>query len=43
MLREYQKVEDEKIISQIVGLIKRCNQNGDRVPKNNKSCHICIM
>ena len=36
------KVEDEKIISQIVG-ISEDDQNGDRASKNDKSCRICIM
>ena len=38
----FQKFKDEKIISQIVGFIKDCDQNGDRVSKINVSCHICI-
>ena len=39
----YQKVENEKIISQIVGISKICDQNGDRVSKNYKYSHICSM
>ena len=35
--------ESEKIISQIVGISETFDQNGDRVAKNDKSCHICIM
>ena len=35
------KVENEKIISQIVGVSKISDQNGDKVSKNDKSCHIC--
>ena len=31
------------LISQIVGISEGCDQNGDRVSKNDKSCHICIM
>ena len=31
------------IISQIVRIGEVCDQNGDRVSKNNKSCHICSM
>ena len=29
------------IISQVVGIGKSCDQNGERVSKNNKSCFIC--
>ena len=36
----YQRVENEKIISQIVGVSQVCDQNGDRVPKTDKNCHI---
>ena len=36
----YQKVENEKIISQIVGISEVLGQNADRVSKNDKSCHI---
>ena len=36
-----QKFEDEKIVSQIVWISDECDQNGDRVSKNDKSCHIC--
>ena len=39
----YSKFESEKIISRIVGISEGCDQNGDRVSKNDKSCHICIM
>ena len=31
--------ENEKTISQFVEIIKCCDQSGDRVSKNNKSCH----
>ena len=37
------RVENEKIISQNVGISEVCDQNGVRVSKNNKSCHICSM
>ena len=33
--QKYQKFEDEKIICQIVGFSKVCDQNGDRVSKNS--------
>ena len=36
-------VKSVKIASQIVGVSKICDQNGDRVSKNVKSCHICSM
>ena len=39
----FQKVENEKIISQIVGISKICDQNGDGVSKNYKYSHICSM
>ena len=39
----YQKFEDEKIISQIVKISEDCDQNGNRVSKNDENCHICIM
>ena len=32
-----------KIISQIVRVSEVCDQNGDRVSKNHKICHICSM
>ena len=35
-------VENEKNFSQIVGVCEVCDQNGDIVSKNDKSCHICI-
>ena len=38
----FQWVENEKIISQIVRISEVCDQNGDRVFKNNKSCHIIV-
>ena len=38
----YQKLENEKIISQIVRFSKGCDQIGDRVSKNDVSYHICI-
>ena len=37
------KFENEKIISQIVGVSWVCDQNGGRVSKNDKICHICSM
>ena len=39
----YQSFEDEKISSQIVGISEGSDQNGDRVSKNDKSCHIHRM
>ena len=36
-------LENEKIICQFVGIIKGCDQTGDRVSKNDKSGHICSM
>ena len=39
----FKKFENEKIISQIVGISWACDQNGDSVSKNGKSCHICSM
>ena len=33
--------EIEKIISQIVRIGEVCDHIGDRVSKNDKSCHIC--
>ena len=38
----YHNFEDEKIISQIVGFSKDCDQNGDKVSSNDESGHICI-
>ena len=35
--------ENEKIISQIAGDSEVTHQNGDRVPKNDKSCNICSI
>ena len=35
-------LENEKIISQIVGVSKVCDQTGDRVPKNNKQFYILV-
>ena len=35
----FQKFEEENIISQIVGISKGCDQNGDWVSNKNKSCH----
>ena len=32
-----------KEISQIVGFSKVCDQNGDRVPKNDESCHLLVQ
>ena len=37
------KIENVKIISQIVGKGKNCDKKGDRVYKYDKSCHICSM
>ena len=39
----YQIVENEKKIGQNVRVSEACDQNGDRVSKNNKSRHICTM
>ena len=39
----FQKFEDKEIIGQHVGISEGCDQNGDRVSKNDKSCHICSM
>ena len=39
----YQWVENEKIISQIVGISEVCNQNGDRVSQNENNCDICSI
>ena len=39
----FQKFEDKKRISQIVWISEGCDQNGERVSKNAKSCHICRM
>ena len=36
-------MEDEKFISQIVVSSSSCDQNGDRVSKKDKICHICSM
>ena len=38
-----QRAENEKIISQSVGIIKCCDQNCARVSKNDKNCHIHSM
>ena len=38
-----QRVENKKIISQIMGIREVCDQSGDRVSRNDKSCHICSM
>ena len=27
----------------MVRIVEVCDQNGDRVPKSNQSCHMCIM
>ena len=43
MIVYYQKVENEKIISQIVWVSEFCELNGDRVSKNDKSCNICSI
>ena len=37
-----QRVENEKNISQIVRVSEVCVQNGERVSRNDKSCHICM-
>ena len=37
------KIEDEKITNQIVGISKSWDQNGDRVSKYAKSCHVCSI
>ena len=36
-------VENEKIISQIIGVCEVCDQNDDSVSKNDKSCRIYNM
>ena len=36
-------IKANMIISQIAWVNEVCDQNGDRVSKNNKSCHICRM
>ena len=36
-------VENKKITDQIIRVSEVCVQNGDRVSKNGKSSHICIM
>ena len=35
--------ENENIISQVVRIGEWCDQNGDKVSKNDKSCYICII
>ena len=37
-----QNNEDEKIISQIVGISRDCDENGGRVSKNDNNFNICI-
>ena len=37
------RVENEKIISQIVWISEACDQSGDRVSKKDKRCRICSM
>ena len=39
----YQNFESEKISGQIYWISEGCDQNGDRVSMNDKSCHICIL
>ena len=36
MLIIYIQIENEKIVSKFVGIIKCCDPSGDRVSKNNK-------
>ena len=43
MICFYQLVEIEQIISQIVGVSDVCDQNGDRITNNDKSCRVCSM
>ena len=38
-----QQFENEEIISQINRSGEKYDQNGGKVSKNNKSCHICSM
>ena len=38
-----EEFEDGKIISQVVGISKDCDQIGDRVSKSDVSYHISIM
>ena len=37
------KADTKKIISQIVMISEVCDQNGDRVSKNDKSWHSCCI
>ena len=37
------RIENEEIFSQIVGVSKNCDQNGDKVSKYNKICYISSM
>ena len=41
--RGRRRVENEKIISQIVGISEACDLNGDRVSMKDKSYHICSI
>ena len=38
-----QEFENEKIVSQIVGSGKWCDQNGDSVSTSDKSYYICMI
>ena len=40
---DQQRVENEKVIRQTVGISKVCDQNGHRVSKNDKICQICSI
>ena len=35
--------ENEKIISEFIGIFEYCDQSGDRVPNNNKKYQICSI
>ena len=37
------EIDNEEIISQIIGIGKCCEQRGDEVSKYDKSCHICSL
>ena len=40
-LSQVKEFENYNIINQFVGIIKCCDQRGDRVSKNKRSFHIC--
>ena len=43
LLHTVNESENEKIIRQNVGIIKCCDQSGDRESKNDKRHHICSI